>query len=121
MSLVKENQEIEQIIFKTDDHLSNFIEQLQTNYLDLMKRPLQVIRLSQMQSLRTKVDFLNWPNDCDHKECSCEQSCFKIDVDLHLSSHVSLPDYSIQLDQQNVYLVSSKSGKPTKQMPLVCL
>ena len=34
---------------------------------------------------------------------------------------MTLPNYSVQLDQLNVYLVNKKSGKPVKQMPLALL
>ena len=123
VSLIKENQEIEQVIFKDEESEAAFLDQLSSCYLDLMKRPLQVVKLLPSQSLRSVVDFLNWPGG-DHAASGTgdgEKSCFEVDVQLVLNSKVTLPDYSIHLDQQNIFLVNSLIGKPSKQMPLVCL
>ena len=47
-----------------------------------MKRPLQVVKLLPSQSLRSVVDFLNWPGG-DHASSGIgdgEKSCFEVDV-----------------------------------------
>ena len=82
MSLIKENQEIEQVIFKDEESEAAFLDQLSSCYLDLMKRPLQVLKLPPSQSLRSVVDFLNWPGG-DHATSGIgdgEKSCFEVDV-----------------------------------------
>ena len=63
VSLIKENQEIEQVIFKDDNSQEVFLDQLSASYLDLMKRPLQLIRLKPSESLRSHIEFLKWPGD----------------------------------------------------------
>ena len=66
------------------------------------------------------MDFLNWPG-CQHLSCECEKSCFKLDVEIVFSPKMSRQGYSVQLDQLHVFLVCNATGKPIKQMPLVCL
>ena len=45
VSLVKENQEIEQVVFKDEESQTNFLDLLLNSYLELMKRPLQLMKL----------------------------------------------------------------------------
>ena len=43
VSFVKENQEIEQVVFKDEESQSIFLDQLLNSYMELMKRPLQLV------------------------------------------------------------------------------
>ena len=85
-----------------------------------MKRPLPLVHLYEGQFLRQKVNFLNWPGS-DQGGYDQEKTCFKIDVDVMVAGKTLLPNYSLQLDQLNLFLVSNASGKPVKQMPLSLL
>ena len=51
------------MIFKDDNSQEVFLDQLSASYLDLMKRPLQLIRLKLSESLRSHIEFLKWPGD----------------------------------------------------------
>lgn len=120
ISLVKENQEIEQIVFKDEVSFTEFLTEICNSYSDLMKKDICVARLRLGESLRGQIDFLNWPN-CTHFQapCTCTKTCFGVDIDYVCNQKVILQDYRVELDQKNIYLVSKTSGKPIKQKPLV--
>ena len=89
LALVKKNQEIELLQFASGKDMLEFLNTLERNSENYLKKLLNHESLQESKDLSKQISFLNWPRG--HKP---EQICYKLKVDV-LVNESTLAPYEI--------------------------